>query len=381
MIHSDEHQKLITIRHDLHKIAELSGSEFQTQTYIRNQLRLLPSPPTISTIADSGIIACFNSHIPGPSVLLRADMDALPIQELAQHCYVSMTPGVSHLCGHDGHTTSLLGVARLLSRKPISRGAVWLLFQPAEETGQGAQAVITELQQKNIKLDYVFAYHNLPGYPLGQLVIRENSFTAAVQSIAIQLHGQTAHAAEPESGNCPAWVIEKLINFAKQFSNNCIKYKAFRLITPICIKMGEPAYGTMPGNAEIHFTLRCFGNRSMDELSNQFIEYFSAICSEYQISFDYQWLDIFRACDNHQESVALLEMAGRRLEMSIMYPSEPFKWGEDFGCFTENFQGAMFGLGAGEGHSALHHVDYDYPDSLLLPSVKLFELLTRQICC
>lgn len=379
MIDSNNLKKLVRFRHDLHQIAELSGEEFETQQYIWNQLSQLVSPSDISAIAHVGILACFDSGTAGPSILVRADMDALPIQEHSRHCYTSKTPGVSHLCGHDGHTTSLLGLAMSLNQKPIQKGIVWLLFQPAEENGQGAQEVVKELARRKIKLDHVFAYHNLPGYPLGQLVVQTSTFTAAVQSIAIQLHGQTAHAAEPELGHCPAWIIEKLLSFAQQFSQNDTQAQSFRLITPICIKMGEPAYGTMPADAEIHFTLRCFGNQSMDALSSQFLEYLSTVCSEHQISYSYQWLDIFRACENHPESVAFVEHAANHLGMKIIRRSEPFKWGEDFGCLTEKFSGAMFGLGAGEDHSALHHVDYDYPDALLQPSIELFDQIIRSL--
>lgn len=326
------------------------------------------------------MLARFSSDIAGPRILLRADMDALPIQEVSECFYQSENVGVAHLCGHDGHATSLLGCALALSENAIAMGEVTLLFQPAEETGQGGPAMIAELKRLELKFDAVYAYHNLPGYPLGKLVLRDDFFTAAVQSIAIKLHGQTAHAAEPEKGRCPAQAIGQLTALTQQWSLNQPDQPDFQLITPICIRMGEVAYGTMPGDGEVHFTLRCWGNERMDWLASQFEAQLKQIAQANQLDYSFEWRDVFRSCENQKDAVNVLESVAKYHKITPLYRSEPFKWGEDFGCFTQVFNGAMFGLGSGESQSALHQVDFDYPDALLPIASDFFTAIVRHHC-
>ena len=155
-------EELTVIRKSLHSHPEISGEEYETQKQI---IRYLTAKTTakIQEIANTGVIATFNGLAVGPTVMIRGDIDALPITETNNFEHRSTISGVSHKCGHDGHTCNLLGLAVLLSKEPITKGTILLLFQPAEENGMGAEAVIKDKTFKNINIDYVFALHNLPG--------------------------------------------------------------------------------------------------------------------------------------------------------------------------------------------------------------------------
>ena len=247
--------ELIRVRKHLHANPELSGQENQTSEYIFNYLKKTKANEVIK-ITDTAIIAVFKSNVSGKTTVLRADIDALPIQEVNVFEHRSKKENVSHKCGHDGHTAILLGVANKLSKKPISSGVVILLFQPAEENGEGAKSVLSSSFFKNISVDNVFALHNLPGFPLMEIVVKNGVFTAHVISVIIKVKGEIAHAAEPENGQNPSIVISKIIMEANNYVNNIPDESSFFLITHIYSEIGEKAYGVSAGSGEVHFTLR-----------------------------------------------------------------------------------------------------------------------------
>src|SRR5690606_33382636 len=155
----------------------------------------------------------------------------------------SMHDGVSHTCGYDGHASILCGLAAHLSENKHKAGKVYLVFQGAEENGEGAAAMLADDKFKEIKADYVFALHNLPAYPLGQIVLKENTFTASVTSIIIKLIGKTAHAAEPENGYNPAACLAEIVQKSLALANNNPESDDLSVVTPVYMKMGELAYG------------------------------------------------------------------------------------------------------------------------------------------
>lgn len=188
-------QHLVTLRQWLHTHPEISGEEKNTAAYLVGLLQSLNPDFIKEKIGGEGILVLFDSGKPGPVLLFRSELDALPIQETNDFAHRSLANGISHKCGHDGHATILYGLAEKLARQWPLSGKVCLLFQPAEETGEGAERVVADSIFRNIKPDYVFALHNLPGYETGAIVIKEGLFSAAVNSIVIKLKGKTAHAA------------------------------------------------------------------------------------------------------------------------------------------------------------------------------------------
>lgn len=192
----------------------------------------------------------------GPTVLVRCELDALPIIEANTFKHRPQLHGVSHKCGHDGHMAILCDLAVALTQNPLVCGKVVLLFQPAEENGQGAHAVLQDPKLNDIAPDFCLALHNLSGYTLGSVLVKKGSFTASVVSLALQLKGKIAHASEPHHGRNPAEAISEIITFFKKKEIPDPSQAAFALATPIHINLGELAYGIAAGKAERHYTLR-----------------------------------------------------------------------------------------------------------------------------
>jgi len=379
MIDKDLMTELIAFRKMLHANPEVSGKEFNTAKSVAKFLKSCTPTKIIENIGGTGIVAIFDSGKSGKSVMFRAELDALPIQEINTFEHASTNIGVSHKCGHDGHTTVLLGLARILSEQKPKTGKIFLLFQPAEEDGEGSKAVFADPKFEDVKPDYIFAFHNLPAYPLNQIVVKNNSFTAAVKSIIIKINGKTAHAAEPENGLNPALAIAEILQESAKLSNNDPNREDFTLITPIHIEMGEIAYGISAGYGEIRLTIRTWNEKTMEKLTADLIKCIEKASKKHQMPITCSWTQEFYENQNDDEAVALVKEAAKSLSFNLFERKFPFKWGEDFGLFTQNYKGAMFGIGAGEKSPALHNPDYDFPDKILPNAIQLFHQISLRI--
>jgi amidohydrolase len=377
MLSTTQLEELTKIRKTLHGHPEISGHEFETQNRI---LIFLAKETKASTkkIGETGVIATFESPLPGPTIMIRGDIDALPITETNTFDHKSTTEGVSHKCGHDGHTTILLGLAQLLSSQTIARGKVLLLFQPAEENGMGAEAVLADDQFKKETIDYVFALHNLPGYKTHEIVVKENEFTGNVKSILIKMTGKTAHAAEPEQGDNPSMAISEILAFANRITHNKPADSSFFLMTPVYASLGDLAYGISAGYGEAHFTIRSWSNDIMAQRSDEIIAFIKATCKKHTIKPDISWTQVFHANINHPEAVDFIRKAADQNKLKLTEREYPFRWGEDFGLFTQQYKGAMFGLGAGTSTPALHNPDYDFPDEITETGIRMFYQIIHQ---
>lgn len=369
---------LVKLRKVLHKHPELSGHETETAKRIAGFLGSYKPYKLIEGIGGTGVAAVYTYYDSGPTVLVRCELDALPIQEINTFDYKSEVDGVSHKCGHDGHMVMVAGVAAHLSKNRPKVGKVVLLFQPAEENGEGAKAILEDPQFEEIKPDYVVALHNLPGYGLHQIVCRPNSFTASVQSIIIKLHGRTSHAGEPDLGINPALAIAEILQ-----ETNALQVPReqddFKQVTPIQIEMGEEAFGISAGYGEVKLTIRTWDSETMDVLAADCEKLVKKISKKHKLKPEIEWTQFFAANQNDAEMVAIIREAAKQNEFEFVEKEEPFRWGEDFGLFTEKFKGAMFGIGAGEKSPALHNPDYDFPDEIIPTGVKIFTTIIDKL--
>ncbi|GAB4033014.1 amidohydrolase [Spirosoma gilvum] len=358
-------------RRELHQFPEVSGQEMQTQRRIKtfvSQFR----PDALHEVGGTGLLLQYGIDTTGPVTLIRADTDALPIQEVNTFAHRSQITGVSHKCGHDGHTAILARLASLVSEKPVTSGTVYLLFQPAEETGQGAQAVINDPVFATIQPDQVFALHNLPGYEQGVIVCKPGPFTASVLSMIITFTGKVSHSAEPEKGTNPAYMMAEFMLKAKALQIPDPASDDFTLITPVHTIMGEKSYGISAGYGEVHLTLRTRTAGRMDWLTNQLETLLSELTASSGIDTQTAYTEAFFANENDPEAFEQIKASAQKLGYPFLEKQEPFKWGEDFGLFTQRFKGAMFGIGAGTASPALHNDDYDFNDELIEPAAQLF---------
>jgi amidohydrolase len=371
--------ELIEFRQLLHSHPELAHNEVVTSGLVQKFLEACKPDDMITEIGGHGVAAVFKGADTGSNVLVRCELDALPIPETINLPYGSTTDGIAHKCGHDGHMSIVAGVAERLYKQRPKSGAAILLFQPAEETGEGAEKVIKDPKFKQIKPDYAFALHNLPGYPLGRVIISENTFAAASTGLIINLHGQTSHAAEPESGKSPAMAVSQLISSLSSLPQFKTSLHQSAQVTVIHAKLGEVAFGTSPGEGCVMATLRSYSQEVMDELIEEAKILAKGIAGAYELESDISCTQVFPSTVNSRDATTIIKNASAELEMNTHELDLPFAWSEDFGHFTAMCKAALFGLGAGEDHPALHHPDYDFPEQLLEPGINIFTKIIRNL--
>lgn len=365
--------KVKKLRKTLHRFPELSGEEVETARKIRDFVKEYQPTKIIEGLGGNGLAVVYDFADDGPCIMIRCELDALPILETNTFDHQSTQPGVSHKCGHDGHMAIVAGLSSWLQAKNFPRGKVVLLFQPAEETGKGGPAVLADPRFRALKPDYIFALHNIPGVPLGRIIPLKKQFSATVQSLAISLSGKTAHAAEPENGINPAAAIASLVQTFEKLMIADPLEEDFALLTPVHIHMGQKAYGVSAGQGELHYTIRTWTEERMHQLQTDMKNSIQQICHQHGLRYIIDYFDYFPAARNDEFCNEVVLIAENRIELGLFERSYAFKFGEDFGWFAREYKAAMFGLGAGEDQPALHHADYDFPDELLESGMRIFQ--------
>lgn len=359
----DQLAHLTALRHDLHRYPEVSGEEIATAQRIRDELQALGADRIWQGLGGHGVAAEFKGATPGPTVLLRCELDGLPIRELSELPYRSLIEGKGHLCGHDGHMVSMLGVGMRLKKRPPS-GRVILLFQPAEETGAGAKAVLEDDRWPDLRPDFAFAYHNVPGRPLGEIGLRSGPGNCASRGMQIQFEGKSSHAAAPEDGLSPAPVMAKLMTALPDLGGGQIGDDAFALSTLTHVQLGEPTFGISPAEGELRVTLRTMSNARMDTLIADALA--TVECSKGALQVVVQWHDIFPSVVNDADATAIARDVALKLGHVINDMDLPMRWSEDFGRIGDDgAKATMLYIGSGEAQPQLHNPDYDFPDALL----------------
>lgn len=371
---------LVALRRELHRHPELAGGEVETARTIAEALKRFEPTRVITGLGGHGVAGVFNLSEDGPTVMLRADLDALPIHEINDFDYRSQTPGVGHKCGHDGHMTILVGVAtRLPEMRPRLKGRVVLLFQPAEETARGAKAVLEDGKFSRIKPDYIFGLHNLPGFPEGSIILRRSEFTSASRGLIVRLSGRTSHAGEPHHGKSPVLAVTSLIHALMDLPRRCSPLERAALVTIIHVRLGEIAFGTSPGYAELMATLRSHRDAEMEVMVRRAEELVAGVAQTHGLGYEAEWVEEFPAVRNHDACVDIVERAAQKTGAEIVRPEFPFPWTEDFSYYLQSNDGAFFGLGAGEDHPQLHSPDYDFPDGIIPRGIEVFSEILKQL--
>lgn len=370
-------ETLTALRHELHSHPEVSGEEAETRDRVRTNLNKI-SPGADIQEAGKGLIATYGGTAKGPTTVIRAELDALPIQEVNQMWYKSQNPGVSHKCGHDGHMTMVAGLAHLLEEQPPEKGNVVLLFQSAEETGQGARWMLDEPAFRSLKPDYAFSLHNLPGVPMHQITCKTGTFCAASTGIKIKLHGKTAHASSPDTGVSPAMGISRLAVILESLVQNS-SFSDFTLLTITHLQVGEPTFGISPGTGELRVTIRAYRDSDLNELKGLIELQVEQVAQVEGLTFDISCHEPFAATTNDKNAVEMIQEVANQSGITFCQMPEPNPWSEDFGLFLQQSQGAMFGLGSGIDQPALHNPDYDFPDELIETGITMFWGLIQRL--
>jgi amidohydrolase len=370
---------LVAFRRKLHRAPELSREEAQTAREVHAFLASTRPDRIVTGLGGHGLAAIYEGKAPGPTVMVRAELDGLPIEEISDLPYRSAMPGKAHLCGHDGHMAILAGLARALGRQRPQRGRAVLLFQPAEEDGSGAAAVVADPRFREISPDFAFALHNLPGLPLGRVALVEGPVNCASRGMRIILNGKTAHASMPETGISPVDVVAELMPALTALGRGGPLDDDFAMVTVTHVKIGEPAFGVAPGRAEIWATLRTLTDAGMEDLCVSAEHLVLSAAREKGLSVEVSHDDIFLHCENAPEAVAHLRHALDEEGVPHDEGDLPMRASEDFGRFGQKAPAAMFFLGAGENHPSLHNPDYDFPDDLIGIGARVFMRTLRNL--
>ena len=379
------------LRDKLNKNAELSGQEKETNKIINKFLEKTNPDVHYKNIGGYGIVAIYKGVEEGKNILFRADIDGLNIpleclktndkslkeefKSLSSKALVQKP--YSHRCGHDGHATILCGLAMRYGKKRPEKGNVILLFQPAEETGKGALAVINDPLFKEIKIDMAFALHNLPGYAKHQIILKKGCFASASLGLKLIFDGATSHASQPEKGNNPQRVITTLLDAFQKKYENLKRDKFHTTLTVTHVAIGEETFGVTPGHAEIWLTLRSQDDKSLQNLTDSTIALSEYVAKEFKLKFSHSIHEAFAATMNSSRETELVEQAAKDLKLSVNNIKEPFPWSEDFGRFGSICPVCLFGLGSGFEHEPLHSPIYDFEDEIIDTGVDIFEKIVE----
>jgi amidohydrolase len=364
---------VVELRHELHKNAELSGKEKITQ----NILKTFIKSNTSFEIVDKGsyFYAVYKNKENIPNIAIRADMDAVPIDESINIGYSSLNKGVSHKCGHDGHSSILVRLALLIEENKIYDKNIYLLFQPAEEIGQGAKQIVEDNFLKENKIDEIYSFHNIPNYEKGNILIKEDVFACASKGMIISLIGKPSHAAYPEFGINPSNAAADIIKFINEIPKIDI-YKGMVLCTLINVSIGEKAFGTSAGYGEIMTTIRAENEVDLNKIEDKIKEFTKKVSQEYQLHYSVSFCDEFPETRNNKDCVDKIRQAVINNKVDAQEIKSPFRWSEDFGYYLKDVKGCMFGIGSGLDHAQLHTNEYDFPDDVIDSSAKfLYSIL------
>jgi len=352
--------EMFRIKNELNGLAEQSGMEYNTSDYIIRELKNLSTTKIYELENSCSILAVFETDRIGKTLLFRGDIDA-----------IIFNGEYRHLCGHDGHTTMLLTLAKEIdSEIEKLNGTIILLFQAAEETGKGAKEVILSGVLNNYQIDYLFAMHNLPGFPVKSVVISNDTFAKASSGIKIDLISQSTHASNPVVGQPMDYYLFCVTNLLYKIADVLNKENNRVQFNITYINFGLPNFGTIQNTASIYGVVRSNHTEEIDEYKDRLINELNNILSESNIEFKLEYLEEFPATVNSQNCVNILKNA---LNYPMIEISEPFPWSEDFGHFSKIGDICLFGMGIGESASGLHTEAYSFPKECLITGVNILE--------
>ncbi|HUD58200.1 MAG TPA: amidohydrolase [Acetobacteraceae bacterium] len=356
---------LTSWRRHLHAHPELTLHEQATAAFVCAKLREL-NVPFVAGVGGHGVVATISRGQSNRSVGLRADMDALPIAETTDLPYASGNPGVMHACGHDGHTTSLLGAAALLQQDANWAGTVHLVFQPAEEGGGGAKNMIADGLFERFPMERIFGYHNWPGLAAGSVAVHDSAVMASGGRIEFRVKGVSGHAALPHLTRDPMVASAHLLLGLQTIISRNVDPMDSVVISVATMEAGTAA-NQISGEAVMRGTMRTLRNETCDQVEAAI----RRVCAGVALSCDLQIEVALRRGNpvtvNTPAERDLAAEAVMAAGLPLRRDMAPAMTGEDFAWYLEQRPGAFVWIGNGpaDGGRALHNSSYDYNDAIL----------------
>lgn len=374
-------------RRELHQNPGLMYEEHYSKALVEKKLTEW-GIPFKSGLGKTGIVAIIEGrkNTSGKTIGLRADMDALPIVETSRQPWSSKVQGVMHACGHDGHTANLLGAAKYLNETKNFDGRVLLIFQPAEEGGRGAFAMMKDgLFKNDLKCDEVYGLHNWPYVPLGKAAIRPGPLMAAVDNFKITITGRGGHAAYPARCIDPIIIGSTVVSALQGVVARMVPAQQMAVLSITNFKAGTGANNVIPDTAEISGTVRTFDAAVRDLMEERLKTMAQDICKTYGANAAVDYHREIDATINHAENtvIAIDCMANIVGRENVITDIEPSLGGEDFGGMLAQVPGAYIFVGqgvpdAGSPHNCgLHNPGYDFNDDVLSIGIDYFAELVE----
>jgi hippurate hydrolase len=369
-------------RHDLHRHPEFGFDEHRTRVFVADLLRSFGINDVAEGIGGTGIVATLKRGGGNRSILLRADMDALRIEENPEEDrpYRSQSPGLMHACGHDGHTTMLLGAARLLARDAGFDGTIRLLFQPAEEWGRGMQAMLDDGLLQRFPADEAYGLHNWPGLPVGSLATRAGALMAAEDNFEISIRGQGVHAARPHQGRDALLAASATVVALQSIVSRALDPSETAVVS--CTELiADGNRNVIAGHAKIRGDCRSFRPDVSAAIERELRSVASGVAETHRCKAEIVYTREFVPLINDgQATEAALTAARMSLgEASVRDDAPPVTASEDFARLLEHVPGCFVLLGNGDS-KPLHNPSYDFNDDALPYGVRfLVELVRRRL--
>lgn len=370
--------RLTEWRRHLHAHPELSGRESETSGFLQERLTEL-GIPFEAGIGGSGIVATLSRPGSNRSVGLRGDIDALPIMERNDLPYASTTPGVMHACGHDGHAVALLGAAAVLAVDPDWKGTVQFIFQPAEENGEGAKAMIADGLFERFPMERVFAFHNWPGLEAGTVAVHDGPVMAAGGRWSVTLHGLAGHAAIPHQTRDPILAAAHLImGLHSIVSRNVDPCDA--VVLSIGQINGGVVSNQIPESVTLIGTLRTYRQEVRETVIKRMESLIAGTCEAYGMRADVEILSTGRPIINTPAESALAAAAGEAIGARVRRDVRPSTTGDDFSFLIQGRLGtyAWIGNGPAGPDGELHNARYDFNDAIMPTAVAWLSEVARK---
>lgn len=366
-----EARRLVTLRRDFHRNPEIQWEERRTQARVLEELA--DAGIEGRAFAGTGVVAEIAGADEGPTLLLRADMDALPIQEERDHDYCSTIPGRMHACGHDGHMAMLLVVARLLTRWGLARGRVRLVFQPAEEGGDGARAMISAGILDGV--DAALAFHVWSPWPLGRVVALDGATCASFEAFRIRLAGQGTHSSAPDTGTDLVAAAAQLITAAQTLMTRRVSPLDPAVLSFTAVQAGTTT-NVIPAAGELLGTFRAFDDGVHETIRRSLTELCAGLVPAFGVEATYEGLQVHPPVVNHPEVTRQVRAAAADVVGADRIDTpRPLMIGEDFGHFLAGVPGTLALLGCGNADAGIvhphHHPGFDIDERVLPIGVEI----------
>ena len=365
---ADFHGDITAWRHDIHAHPELLYDVNRTAGIVADKLRSFGCDEVVTGIGRTGVVGVIHGNRAGEGgrvIGLRADMDALPIQEANDIPYKSTVPGKMHACGHDGHTAMLLGAARYLAETRNFNGTAVVIFQPAEEGGAGGKAMVQDGLMERFRVEEVYGMHNYPGLPVGQFALRAGPLMAAADRITIDIEGRGGHAARPHVSIDTVLVGAQIINAIQSIvSRNVDPLEA--AVVSICVFQAGTTDNVIPQTAQLRGTARSLTPKVRDLLEGRLQQVVTGTAQLYGATAKLTYRRDYPITRNHDRQAAFAasvaaQVAGReRVDDQVA----PVMGAEDFSFMLEARPGAFIFVGNGAS-AGLHHPAYDFNDETI----------------